>query len=123
MDLHARMLVGLGAATEVSTAKGRRAGGWIRLARVRSMAEKAPRNGLEKPKPYVLAIRPVGTSRNFQFGCSCPDWIHRKSHSSETCKHQRTFLAHQGLTDGRKGIWLYKAGRAFLGVVQDRERA
>jgi hypothetical protein len=117
MELRSRILMGLGAALEASTDAGRRPGGWTRLARVLSLSD-AKGEGEQLPS-YVVAIREVGTAREYQLGCSCPDWIHRKSHTGTPCKHQALFLAHQGATDPR-GLWLYRAGKAFLGRVQGK---
>lgn len=104
-----------GAAIEASTANGRKRD-WVRVARIRSMTE--PKTG-EKRQSYVLAVRPTSTEKGFQFGCSCPDWIHRRSQSGATCKHQRLFLAEAKQTSIQDGIWLYKAGKSFLKVFRE----
>ena len=105
----------VGAAMEASTDGGKRRD-WVRVARVRSLSDPKPGENREN---YVLAVRPTGTAKGFQFGCSCPDWIHRKSHTGETCKHQRLFLAFPKKSSSIKdGVWLYRAGQAFLRVVR-----
>lgn len=100
------------AAEEASTAAGRSRGGWVRLARIES------RSGREVA-PYVIAIRAVASEHSpVQFGCSCPDWMFRKSKSGGTCKHQREFLSHMGGSAPGIGLWLYRAGAAFTGVLR-----
>lgn len=103
-----------GAAIEASTDNGRRRD-WVRVARIRSLTE--PKTG-EKRQSYVLAVRPTSTEKGFQFGCSCPDWIHRKAQTGETCKHQRLFLSEANHTSIKAGIWLYRAGKSFLKVLR-----
>jgi len=112
-----RVLMGLGAALEASTAAGRKSNGWVRLARFRSFSEAKPG---EKAPTYVLAIRPLVGEKGYQLGCSCPDWMHRRSKTGELCKHQTAFLAHAGGTKPKAGKWLYRAGSAFLGLFQWR---
>lgn len=94
-------------ASEVSTAAGKIRAGWIRLARMASMTNRA------EIKPYVIAVRPLKDG-SVHFGCSCPDWIHRKRYTGDFCKHQKAFLAHEAGTSPHKGVWLYKAGQRFL---------
>jgi len=117
MELHSRILMGLGAALEASTDAGRRPGGWTRLARVRSLGD-APKEG--SVPSYVIAVREVSTAREYQLGCSCPDWIHRKSHTGQPCKHQTLFLSRESKNSDPRGLWLYRAGQAFLGRVQGK---
>lgn len=114
IDIHARAMQALAAASLASTPAGRRPFGWIRLARVASMT------GADTD-PYVLAVRPLTTAREFQLGCSCPDWIYRQRKSGGLCKHQIAFLSYQGDTsDARAGFWLYRAGKAYLQKFQGR---
>lgn len=92
-------------ANNESTDFGRRKFGWIRLGRVKS---KTTSNN------YVLAVRMKDDTGAIQLGCSCPDWIYRKSVSGAFCRHQKAFLAHKGGTSPTEGIWFYNAGAAFV---------
>lgn len=103
------------AADKASTPAGRSKGGWVRLARIES------RSGRDVA-PYVIAVRAVASeSKPIQFGCSCPDWIFRKAKSGGTCKHQREFMSHLGGSSPATGLWLYKAGAAFIASVQGKD--
>lgn len=103
------------AADKVSTPAGRSRGGWVRLARIES------RSGRDVP-PYVIAIRGIASEKTpVQLGCSCPDWLFRKMKTGGTCKHQREFLAHLGGSAPGIGLWLYKAGAAFIGTLQGKD--
>lgn len=112
MTTRNQMLIGLGKALATTTEAGKRAFGWIRLARIRSRVEG-------KTQTYVIAIRP-DERHGFQFGCSCPDWVYRKRHANDgagaLCKHQTLFLEHTKGTAPKTGLWLYRAGTAFLGL-------
>jgi len=110
MELTNRMLIGLGRAIGATTEAGRSAHGWIRLARVRSRQD-------ENKNTYVIAIRE--TKQGLQFGCSCPHWIYRVRHNpGALCKHQELFLGHTAGTAPKTGVWLYRAGKAFLQQTQ-----
>lgn len=112
MDIHSRMMMGLGRALEATVAKGKRAFGWVRLGRIRSFEQGNART-------YVIAIR-KDEKNGFQLGCSCPHWLHRQRFANDgrgaLCKHQARFLTNEKkVNNPNKGIWLYKAGKAFLG--------
>lgn len=112
MELTQRMLIGLGRALQATTEGGKSAFGWIRLARIRSRVEG-------KTQTYVLAVR-ESEKHGMQFGCSCPDWVFRKRHlpGDVLCKHQVLFLSHAKESAPKSGVWLYRAGKAFLEQIQ-----
>lgn len=112
MEIRSKVLMGIGAALEATTEAGQSAGGWVRLARMRNFSDRTTES--DKQMTYVLAVRPVSTGREFQFGCSCPDWLHRKSKTGEHCKHQKAFLEQSVKRGPKGGLWLYRAGRFFL---------
>lgn len=93
-----------------ATSKGRSPGGWIRLAKTKGTATE----------PYVIAVRQVATARRVQFGCGCPDWIHRRRHTGFLCKHQRALFRPDKAVPGK--CWLFKAGRSFIKAVLSEVR-
>lgn len=98
-----------------TTMFGLKRGGWVRLAKISSRTD-------EDKEPYVVAIRATNSDkRPFQFGCSCPDWVHRRRGADfvSLCKHQRELLAHLGGSKPSEGIWMYKAGRAAFASLRE----
>lgn len=101
-----------------TTTFGLKRGGWVRLAKISSRSEA-------EVEPYVVAIRATNSeTRPFQFGCSCPDWVHRRrgAEGISLCKHQRELIAHAAGTTPTKGIWLYKAGKAALTSLRENSQ-
>jgi len=95
------------AADTCATTAGRSKGGWVRLAKVQGSAAA----------PYVIAIRPVSTERQYQFSCGCPDYLYRKSKvPGACCKHMQRFFQESTTTPG--SFWFYKAGKAFVETTQ-----
>ena len=96
-------------AREVATPESLTQGGWIRIGKVASMTDPS--------KSYQVAIRPTATEKGFQFGCSCPHWIHRCNKNGTTCKHQDAVLA-TGVTpktpSGKVKVWWNLSGEAFV---------
>lgn len=101
------------AAKEVATKASRCPyGGWTRLAKVESYSTD--------DKKYVISVRSLGAGgeNGAEIGCSCPDWVYRKRGTSALCKHQKYFLGYRGGSCPSKGVWLFKAGKAFLASMQ-----
>lgn len=94
-------------------------GGWIRVAKVESFATKGVK--------YVLAVRNLATgadndSKTAELGCSCPDWVYRKRGTTALCKHQEKFLANVGGGSPTKGLWMFRAGKAFLSAFRGEDK-
>lgn len=82
--------------------------GWIRLARMLSMDDNRSQDGTT----YIISCRKVHGGEKMQFGCGCPDWVYRKQHTGDLCKHQVAFLTQPVRRSFE--MWYYAAGKAFL---------
>ena len=68
---------------------------------------------------YHVAFRKLKDG-SITFGCSCKDWIFRRQHTGECCKHQMAFIAGgstHGTDSGKVKVWPTKAGLAARAVL------
>jgi hypothetical protein len=105
------------AAKAASTKLGLSTGGWVRLARVLSFDDNRSADGTT----YILSCRKIHDGTKVQMGCGCPDWVYRKSHTNELCKHLVAFMTKAEMSPFE--TWNYRAGRAFLESMHAPELA